>query len=89
MNAVHHQTVIPLVLLMVIKYFGLKVHFEKMNSTLSKLVTTASALQSITRTLTNSEQFHITDLTTIKLYLSPINKYFWCKNCPNSSCDIL
>ena len=49
------------------KYFGLKVHFGKMTSNLSKLVTTANALQSITgteaKTLTDSEQFHVTDLT--------------------------
>ena len=49
------------------KYFGLKVHFSKMNSTLSKLVTTAAVLQSITeteaKTLTDSEQFQVTDLT--------------------------
>ena len=38
---------IPLVIVVLIKYFGLKVHFGKMNSTLGKLVTTASALQSI------------------------------------------
>ena len=58
---------IPLVILVVMKYFGLKVHFGKMNSTLSKLVTTASALQTVTeteaKTLTGSEQFHVTDLT--------------------------
>ena len=41
---------IPLVLVVLIKYFGLKVHFGKMNSTLGKLVTTASALQSIGQT---------------------------------------
>ena len=60
-------TLIPLVILVVMKYFGLKVHFGKMNSTLSKLVTTAGVLQSITeteaKTLTDSEQFHVTDLT--------------------------
>ena len=58
---------IPLVILVVMKYFGLKVYFGKMNSTLSKLVTTASVLQSIieteAKTLTDSEQFHVTDLT--------------------------
>ena len=58
---------IPLVILVVMKYFGLKVHFGKMNSTLSKLATTAGVLQSITeteaKTFTDSEQFHVTDLT--------------------------
>ena len=58
---------IPLVILVVMKYFGLKIHFGKVNSTLSKLVTTAGVLQSITeteaKTLTDSKQFHVTDLT--------------------------
>ena len=64
---------IPLVILVVMKYFVLKVHFGKMNLTLSKLVTTASALQSITgteaKTLTDSEQFHVTDLTINAIFV--------------------
>ena len=65
---------IPLVIFIMVKYFGLKVHFGKMNSTLSKLVTTATALKSIGTTEaakivqdTDSDielnQFHVTDLT--------------------------
>ena len=63
---------IPLVVLIVVKYFGLKVHFGKMNSTLGKLVTTASALQVIGTTeaitLTGSNQSHVTDLTTNAIF---------------------
>ena len=66
---------IPLVLVVVVKYFGLKVDFGKMNSTLGKLVTTASALQSITQTEAKGTiqdqdhgQFHVTDLTTNAIF---------------------
>ena len=63
---------IPLVILIVVKYFGLKVHFGKMNSTLGKLVTTASALQVIgtteATTFTGSNQLHIMDLTTNAIF---------------------
>ena len=41
---------IPLLVFIIVKYFDLKVHFGKMNSTLSKLVTTATALRSIATT---------------------------------------
>ena len=65
---------VPLVIVILVKYFGLKVHFGKMNSTLSKLVTTATALRSIATTEaakivqdTDAEvrlnQFHVTDLS--------------------------
>ena len=58
---------VPLVLLVVAKYFGLKIHLRKMNSNLSKLVTTAIALQAISRTeaktLTDTEHSYVTDLT--------------------------
>ena len=61
---------IPLVLVVVIKYFGLKIHFGKMNSTLGKLVATASALQSISKTEVRGtvqdqdhREFHVSDLT--------------------------
>ena len=65
---------IPLVIFIMVKYFGLKVHFGKMNSTLSKLVTTATALKSIgtseaakivqdTDIEIDLNQFHVTDLT--------------------------
>ena len=65
---------VPLVIVVLVKYFGLKVHFGKMNSTLSKLVTTATALRSIatteaakivqdTDTEVRLNQFHVTDLS--------------------------
>ena len=38
---------IPLVVFIIVKYFGLKVHFGKMNPTVSKLVTTATVLRPI------------------------------------------
>ena len=66
---------IPLVLVIAVKYFGLKIHFGKMNSTLSKLVTTASALQSISEaeargTVQDQERgaIHVTDLTTNAIF---------------------
>ena len=70
---------IPLVIFIMVKYFGLKVHFGKMNSTLSKLVTTATALKSIgtseaakivqdTDTDINLNQFHVTDLTVNAIF---------------------
>ena len=66
---------IPLVIVVLIKYFGLKVHFGKMNSTLGKLVTTASTLQSIEKaeargTVQDQEhrEFHVTDLTTNAIF---------------------
>ena len=63
---------IPLVVLIVVKYFGLKVHFGKMNSTLGKLITTASTLKAIgtaeATTLTGSNQLHVTDLTTNAIF---------------------
>ena len=65
---------IPLVIYIIVKYFGLKVHFGKMNSTLSKLVTTATALRTIGTTeaakivqdtdeQVDFNQFHVTDLS--------------------------
>ena len=70
---------IPLVIFIMVKYFGLKVHFGKMNSTLSKLVTTATALKSIgtseaakivqsTDTEVDVNQFHVTDLTVNAIF---------------------
>ena len=70
---------IPLVIFIIVKYFGLKVHFGKMNSTLSKLVTTATALKSIgaseaakivqdSDTDINLNQFHVTDLTVNAIF---------------------
>ena len=66
---------IPLVIVVLIKYFGLKVHFGKMNSTLGKLVTTGSALQSIEKAEARgtvqdqeSREFHVTDLTTNAIF---------------------
>ena len=66
---------IPLVLVVLIKYFGLKVHFGKMNSSLGNLVTTASALQSISQTEARGpvqdqehREFHVTDLTTNAIF---------------------
>ena len=38
---------IPLVFIVLVKYFGLKVHFGKMNSTISKLVTASSVLKNL------------------------------------------
>ena len=65
---------VPIVLVILVKYFGLKIHFSKMNSILSKLVTTTTALKMITpvegaKLVTDKDsevypnQFHVTDLS--------------------------